>query len=280
MTALPHGATPEPLLRLLDAHPIPVADGDKDKRGTVVFIAGSAACPGAAILSAVAALRAGAGRVQIFTAPEVAVAIGIAIPEALSVGWAGADDGGLLRRLEGADAVCIGPGLESDAPGIALGVLGHVDRSVPVLLDARALPAAHAYAEAGQCFVIAPNVNEATDLRSEPTLDQGVAALAAALTGALHVPVAVRGGTTVLAHGEAAWWAKGSLGLGTAGSGDVLAGISAGMLARGVDPVAALGWGVAVHARAGRELSGHRSNPGFLARELLDVIPDAIESLS
>ncbi|HVE94992.1 MAG TPA: NAD(P)H-hydrate dehydratase [Acidimicrobiales bacterium] len=280
MSALPTGATLEPLVRLLDAHPLPAADGDKDQRGTVVVIAGSDSCPGAAILTGVAALRAGAGRVQIFTAPEVAVAVGIAIPESLSVGWAGADDEQLLSRLEDADSVCIGPGLDREAPDIALAVLTHLDRNVPVLLDALAIPAAHAYAEAGQRFVIAPNVKEATELHPEPMLEQGVGPLAAALTSALHAPVAVRGETTVVAHGEAAWWAKGAVGLGTAGSGDVLAGVTAGMLARSLDPAAAVGWGVAVHARAGRELSGHRSNPGFLARELLDVIPDAIESLT
>lgn len=280
MSAPTPSVTPEPLVRLLDAHPLPPAEGDKDQRGTVVLIAGSASCPGAAILTAVAALRSGAGRVQVFTAPEVAVAVGVAIPEALSLGWAGADDVRLLGRLECADSVCIGPGLEGDACDIALGVLGHVGRDVPVLLDARALPAAPAYAEADQRLVIAPNLTEATELVPEPMLEQGVGALAAALTSSLHVPVAVRGETTVVACGEAAWWAKGAVGLGTAGSGDVLAGVTAGMLARGVEPVAALGWGVAVHARAGRELGHHRRNPGFLARELLDVIPDAVESLT
>jgi NAD(P)H-hydrate repair Nnr-like enzyme with NAD(P)H-hydrate dehydratase domain len=59
----------------------------------------------------------------------------------------------------------------------------------------------------------------------------------------------------------------------------VLAGIAVGLLARGVDPVAALGWSVAIHAWTGHRLGGDRANPGFLARELVDVIPDAMEAL-
>ena len=65
-------------------------------------------------------------------------------------------------------------------------------------------------------------------------------------------------------------------GLGTAGSGDVLAGATGGLLARGVEPVGAVGWAVALHARAGRALASTRA-VGFLAREIADALPAAIE---
>ena len=84
-----------------------------------------------------------------------------------------------------------------------------------------------------------------------------------------------------MVDGEGCWTSTGGdAGLGTAGSGDVLVGLAIGLLGRGLPPVAAIGWAVAVHAAAGEQLGRGRPNPGYLARELLDVVPDAIESLT
>ena len=62
------------IAQLLEAHPLPAVAGDKGERGTLVLVAGSPNCPGAAILSATAALRAGVGRVQVVTHPELVTA--------------------------------------------------------------------------------------------------------------------------------------------------------------------------------------------------------------
>src|SRR5918994_1509205 len=64
----------------------PLEDGDKDQRGRVLVIAGSVCVPGAALLAATAALRAGAGKLQIATCRSVAMHLGLAVPEALVVG--------------------------------------------------------------------------------------------------------------------------------------------------------------------------------------------------
>src|SRR3954447_17649376 len=73
---------------VLAAHPLPEVDEDDDKqgRGQVLVVGGSAETPGAVILSGVAALRAGAGKLQLATAESAAVAVGVAMPEARSVG--------------------------------------------------------------------------------------------------------------------------------------------------------------------------------------------------
>jgi NAD(P)H-hydrate repair Nnr-like enzyme with NAD(P)H-hydrate dehydratase domain len=68
----------------------------------------------------------------------------------------------------------------------------------------------------------------------------------------------------------------GVIGLATAGSGDVLAGIITGLIARGADPVTAALWGVFVHGKAGTILSTKVASVGFLAREILDLIPGLI----
>ena len=65
-------------------------------------------------------------------------------------------------------------------------------------------------------------------------------------------------------------------GLGTSGSGDVLAGVIGGLLARGASPTTAAIWGVFLHGRAGGRLSASVGTLGFLARELLAEIPQAL----
>jgi len=81
--------------KALQHHPLPhVADGDKDSKGRILVIAGSREVPGAAVLTATAAMRAGAGKLKIATVASVAVQVGIAMPEAMVVGLAEDDDGG------------------------------------------------------------------------------------------------------------------------------------------------------------------------------------------
>jgi NAD(P)H-hydrate repair Nnr-like enzyme with NAD(P)H-hydrate dehydratase domain len=65
----------------------------------------------------------------------------------------------------------------------------------------------------------------------------------------------------------------GGVGLATSGSGDVLAGIIAGLAARGTDPFAAAIWGVFLHGEAGSQLAKKVGSLGFLAREIPDLIP-------
>ena len=87
--------------------------------------------------------------------------------------------------------------------------------------------------------------------------------------------IALKAGDTVIAapDGTLLLYRGGGVGLATGGSGDVLAGIIGGLLARGAAPLVAAGWGVWLHGEAGRRL-GERIGPlGFLARELLAEIP-------
>ena len=65
-------------------------------------------------------------------------------------------------------------------------------------------------------------------------------------------------------------------GLGTAGSGDVLAGVIGGLLARGVEPIVASGWGVWLHGAAGEAAAAESGPLGFLARDVLPHLPAVI----
>ncbi len=262
---------------LLAEHPLPPADGPKDERGHVLLVAGSASCPGGAVLGATAALRAGAGRVQVVTAPANVSAIGVAVPETLVLGWDGecAPPGAVVERAATADVVCVGPGLDSNAHEMAIALARAVAPSGVVLLDAAALPALDDLSGAHRCVAI-PNVREACELVHR---DDDVAVLAREIARRAGQPAAVRGETTVVDDGSSAWSEPAVTGLGTPGSGDVFAGLAAAFLSRGIPPAAALAWAVAVHADAGRALARHRPNPGVLARELIDAIPDAVARL-
>jgi hydroxyethylthiazole kinase-like uncharacterized protein yjeF len=99
---------------------------------------------------------------------------------------------------------------------------------------------------------------------------------------ALQAVVAMKGASThvVSPKGDAWLCENGSIGLGTSGSGDTLAGIIAGLLARGTMPALATAWGVYLHGEAGRRLAARYGALGLLAREIPAEIPRIMQELS
>lgn len=281
---------------LLRSMPLPRhGDGDdKDARGRVLVIAGSAEVPGGALLAAVAALRAGAGKLQVATVRSVATAMALALPEARVTGLEETSAGEiavgeaerLAARGAGADAVLLGPGMmDADCAGrLAAAILGRcADAPASFVLDAaamQALPDCRAAVRGGPLagrVVVTPHAGEMARLlgasREAVQADRlGAAREAAAAFG---VVVAMKGsGTFVVTPDGRAWClARGNVGLATSGSGDTLAGIITGLLARGATPVEATAWGVYLHAEAGARLARSHGPVGFLARELLAEIP-------
>ena len=273
--------------------PQPERAGDKADRGSALVIAGSPTTVGAALLAGVAALRAGAGRLAVVTAEPVAAALGVALPEALVAGVP-VTDGGALRPdavaslgelLSGAQAVLVGPGLAGpDATRELVGaVLDGVAGGATVVLDALALtcgavtPAA--LAGLGGQAVLTPNSGEAERLLGRrPGADTGYGQLARSAARDLSAVVALRG--AVAAPDGRAWYGQaGHAGLGTSGSGDVMAGLIAGLAARGAPAEQAAVWGVHLHGEAGERLAARVGRLGFLARELLDEIPGVLTQL-
>ena len=105
----------------LDTHPLPqVTNGDKESKGRILVIAGSRAVPGAALLCATAAMRAGAGKLRIATIQSVAPRVGVLMPEAMVVALPEEGDGGFAERTAkpiaeqaaSVDAVVAGPGVK------------------------------------------------------------------------------------------------------------------------------------------------------------------------
>ena len=279
--------------------PRPDADDDKDDRGRVLVIGGSTQVAGAVLLAGVAALRAGAGKLQLATVASAAPSLGIAVPEALVVALRASRTGeiagshavpALVDHIESVNAVLVGPGMSSDHAAHALlaSLVRRVGASAILVLDAAAITAlAHDDALLSSLegrAVLTPHAGEMASLlgidKSEVNRDPGgVARVAAERFGAV---VALKGAETYIADPDRALYrySEGSVGLATSGSGDTLAGIIAGLAARGAAPAQAAAWGAYLHGAAGRALARRLGPVGFLARELLDELPALLRRLA
>lgn len=286
--------TPE----LLRGWPLPDRSGTKDVRGSVLVVGGARATPGAAVLAGLAALRVGAGRLTLAVAESVAGPLAVAVPESGVVGLPEDDNGSvrgpndaLDRRLERADAVVVGPGLDEPVGTRRLveHLLRGLPRDVPLVLDAFALGVLRdlpddVRALLGGRSVLTPNLREAQFLLPDAAAtgqgDEPDPAEAAAAAARRYGAVVACGGQLAAPDGRAWRSGTGASGLGTSGSGDVLAGAIAGLLAGGADPAQAACWGVWLHGSAGDRLAARVGLTGYLARELLDGLPAVLVELS
>jgi len=288
---------PEALDRdLLSRHPLPrhPDDSDKEERGRLLVVAGSRELAGAALLAGIGALRAGAGKLQIATAQSIAIPLAIAVPEARVVGFAETEDGGfdpagldkLIGLIEGTQAVMIGCGLQhGPALDEMLDALLASGLDVPLVLDAAVLGSLAPRADALRAWpggaVVLPHSREMARLLQCEAEEVEADPLAAARRAAerFNVVALVKGQFSYIAHpdGRAFRFEGGGVGLATSGSGDTLAGIVGGLVARGADPLTAALWGVYLHGEAGRKLSKEVGRIGFLARELLDQVPGLLD---
>ncbi len=276
--------------------PTPGHAADKEERGRVVVVAGSREMPGAAVLAATAALRAGAGKLVVATGASVATAVGVAVPEARVIGLPETAAGGfepagverLRDVLRRADAVLVGPGMqdpETTCAFVAAALAQDPAGQAPWLLDACAMHAAtDGRAGGGRPFVLTPHAGEMAGLcgDSKEAVTADPDGVARRFSARWQAVVALKGAFTVIAAPDGRVWHHrgGNAGLGTSGSGDVLAGVVAGLLARGAEPPQAAAWGVALHARAGETLALRSGPLGYLARELSAEIPRLLQHLA
>lgn len=280
----------DPLLR---AWPLPALDatGDKESRGRLLVVAGSREMPGAAVLAGTAALRAGAGKLVVATPVSAAATVAAALPEARVVALPEGSDGSLapsgLAILEGIGpvaAVLVGPGMIGPEGTVAFvaGLLPLL-RDTPVLLDALAMDVLLSLPRFEQPVLLTPHAGEMAHLTGHEKEDLQDAPCGAALRHAARwqAVVALKGADTCVAAPDGRAWLHRAAapGLGTSGSGDVLAGIVAGLVARGAAPEHAAVWGVALHARAGERLAQRFGQVGYLARELAAEVPALMEAL-
>ena len=281
----------------LRAHPLPAPDphADKNARGRVLAIGGCMTVPGGLLLTATAALRVGAGKVQMAAVRDAALALGMAMPEAAVHALDQGEDGeiasldGLAAELmTRSDAVIAGPAMScGDAAGRVVDTLLETCGEVELVLDAAALMTlagrAGRIAARTRPAVLTPHIGEMAGMlecQAEAIEADRAAAVrrAAERFGAICV---LKGATTLVAtpEGELHAYAGGGVGLATGGSGDVLAGMVSGLLARGAKPLTATLWAVWLHGEAGRRCAERQGPLGFLARELLAHVPGLMRAV-
>jgi hydroxyethylthiazole kinase-like uncharacterized protein yjeF len=273
----------------LKRHPLPpISEGDKNSHGKLLVIGGTREIPGAAMLTANAALRAGAGKVTIATVDSVAPQLGMAVPESRVMAMPEDRSGGFSRssvaklasQAEDYDAVVAGPGM-SPTP-VATSLAAELCKTgLPVALDAALLhglaPAAHHARSADVAPILLPHAGEMASLLdcSEEFAEQNQ--LDCGLQAARHYEAIVlaKGPESYVVTPDGRSWkyGGGGPGLGVSGSGDSLAGILGGLLARGAAPVTALLWAVWLHGEAGALLAKNVGPVGFLAREISAEVP-------
>jgi ADP-dependent NAD(P)H-hydrate dehydratase len=264
-------------------------DADKQDRGTVLIVGGAAEIPGALLLAGVAALRAGAGTLQLAGPRSIVPALGVAVPEARVFALPETSDGLLDRKSAAravecagsANAILIGPGMINEDA-----IRGFMEVAIPrlsekrLVIDATALSALrggrHRFTENTKA-VLTPNVAEMARMTgaTKESVESDLRASAMSVAEDLNAVVVLKGAETIIAtpYGEVFRYSEGDVGLATSGSGDALAGILVGLIARGATLDQAAVWAVYLHGAAGNRLKRRIGPVGFLGRELSDEIP-------
>ncbi len=268
--------------------PRPV-DAHKGRFGHVLSVVGSEEKPGAGILAAYAALRAGAGLSSAAVSPANRCMYVQAHPEVMVIPYRRPDD--LLPRLGGFACILAGPGLgDGDDTQAIVSMLLQNARS-PLVLDADALNALGRSPGLLQLprrapLVLTPHPGEFARLAGETPerVRNGRIALAREFARAHDLCLVLKGHHTVVAAPQGALQLNptGNPGMATAGAGDVLAGVIAGLIAQSADQaplpriVAAA---VLLHGHAGDLAAARVGETALTAGDILDLLPDALRRL-
>lgn len=261
------------------------ADGHKGSFGKVLLIAGFEQMPGAAVLAAKAAYHAGAGMVRVVCPQENRGILQTAVPEALYMppeNW--------RQGCEWADVIAIGPGLgkNTQVKELLTGVLK--ESRLPLVLDADALNMIAGdmslqilvsdQGKEGRSIILTPHEGELSRLSGKAIsqIREERERTARIQAQDLHCVLVCKGARTLICggQGEICINLTGDNGMGTAGSGDVLTGIIAALLAQGADVFSAASVGVYLHGLAGERAAAACSSYGLTAGKLAEAIGEVI----
>ena len=273
------GGPPAPARVLLPGVLAPLADwrepfADKRSHGHVMVVGGSGDFPGAVLMAVLAALRSGVGLVTAFVPESLVAAYAARAPEAMWVGWPETPRGGLAlegehrlrERWHRATALVLGPGLGREAETLALARSVAGAASVPLVIDADALqPDIVAAGRAPR--ILTPHAGELARI-GRPAEQE------------THVVLVEKGPVTCLEHAGVRYHSFfGGPVLARGGSGDVLAGLTGGLLAQTPDePLAAAARGVVWHGRAADALARARGPVAVSVTDLLEFLPAALRA--
>jgi NAD(P)H-hydrate epimerase len=284
------GLIPE---RALDLIPHRPRDGSKFSSGVVVVAGGARGLTGAPTMAALGAMRTGAGYVQVAVPASVEAVFELKLMEAMTHGLP-EDDGAhvpegaeqVAELAERAGAVVLGPGVGRTDGALEFARAVARDVEAPVLIDADGLNAHVGHLEelrdrAGPA-VLTPHAGELGRLLERESSEVAAHRLASAREAAERsgAIVVLKGDDTVVAQPEGlvAISPGATPALATAGTGDVLSGIVATLLAKDVEPFAAAAAGVLAHARAGQIAAAGLGPDHVIAGDVIEALPEALDA--
>lgn len=289
---IPPGAVVEPPAGLIEPAVLALAPprdarSTKFSSGQVVIAGGSTGLTGAVCMAAETAIRAGAGYATVCVPRDLEPIFEVKLTEVMSRGCPGPEGSlgpeaaePILATAERAAAVVLGPGLGRADGAFELARALASQVKAPLVIDADGLNALAGHLDllAGReaPTVITPHAGELARLLERESGDVSARRLSSAREAAERsgAIVVLKGDDTLVVHGErVAVNRTGSPGLATAGTGDVLSGMIAALLARGVEPFAAACAGVLAHARAGREAAARVGAESVIATDVVESVP-------
>lgn len=253
----------------------------KGHYGHVLIIGGGYGMPGSVFLTANAALRVGAGLVTIATRPEHAGHVLPGLPEAMIYGIDDADE---LTSLVSRATICvIGPGLGEDEWAHALFTKA-LTSQLPMVIDASALRILASNHQHDDNWILTPHPGEASSLLNCSTAEVQKNRLAAVneLQRQYGGNVILKGVGTLITTDESETYlcAAGNPGMASAGMGDALNGLIAGLFAQGLSLAEAAKLGVWLHATAADAAAIAKGERGLLASDLMPYIRQQVNILS
>ncbi|MEX1138600.1 MAG: NAD(P)H-hydrate dehydratase [Bacteroidota bacterium] len=292
----------KPLTRIVersdvkDCLPPRVSTVHKYSAGKVLILGGSRGYTGAPVLAATSALRAGAGAVVLGVPESIYSIVARKVTEVIveplpatprgSLAVAGMKD--ILRRMDWADAVVLGPGLSQDDETNSL-VEGLISRAAGnILVDADALTSLagsgmHVFKKTKAVCILTPHTGEFARITGVAAEEIEMHRIQQARMAArkLDVVIVLKGGPTVTAAPDGSVFvnSSGNPGMATVGTGDVLSGIIASLWAQGADQVRASYGGVYLHGLSGDTAARKFGMRSLVAGDLNDFLPHAIVSI-
>lgn len=249
---------------------------------------------GAPLLTGKAALRIGAGLVTIASDKETARSLDRRVEEIMTLALPSYNQPEkALEKLVAyaaarkVSAVIIGPGLKSEAAGLIGLLAGRLQ--LPLVLDAGGLAAFQAHlpqlqevTKQNKAVIITPHSGEYAKLSGTTITDKiHLHKQVVQFAKGYGLTLVLKGHHTLVAHPDGTTWQNdsGNPGMATAGTGDVLSGIIVGLLAQGIEPAQAAELGVHIHGLAGDMAAGAKTEPGMIASDLIDFLPEALKEL-
>ena len=282
---------------VLSALPARRFDAHKHSVGKILIIAGSRGLTGAAAMSSVSAMRTGAGSVVLCTPQSVYPILASKLTEVMVHPMPETSQGSLslgayealTRHCDWADVVVIGPGLSRNDETQALVSKLVQNCQKPMLLDADAL-----FAISGDLsvlkkrktdhLILTPHLGEFAKLTGEPIDKIQLDRVERARTFARKhdVTLVLKSETTVTATSMGTVFVNptGNPGMATAGSGDVLSGVIAGVWAQGMEPESAAWTGVYLHGLAGDLAAAKFGERSVMALDIQHYLPEALKNIS